>query len=114
MKQVLLLDLKDDAEAIALYRSWHKPGCPPEPVIRSIREADVTEMEIWQVGDRLVMLMDVGENFDPASKADRDATDPEIVAWEERMDVFQKRLPFAKPGEKWVAAERIFRLSDQP
>jgi L-rhamnose mutarotase len=30
------------------------------------------------------------------------------------MDRFQRRLPFAADGEKWVAAERIYSLDEQP
>ena len=71
-------------------------------------------MEIWQAGDRLVMIMETGPTFDPDAKAASDAADPEVQAWETLMDRFQRRLPFAPDGVKWVAAEQIYALRDQP
>ncbi|OAN66200.1 L-rhamnose mutarotase [Sphingomonas sp. TDK1] len=114
MRHVLLLDLNDDPAAIAAYRHWHRPGGPPAAVIQSIREAGIDAMEIWQAGDRLVMVMETGPDFDSETKRARDAADPEVQAWETLMDGFQRRLAFAAPEVKWVASERIFALADQP
>ncbi|MGY2736768.1 L-rhamnose mutarotase [Sphingomonas sp. UYP23] len=111
---VLLLDLQDDPEAIAAYRHWHRPGGPPAAVSRAIRAEGIAALEIWQVADRLVMMMQTTPDFDPARKAERDSADPEIQAWETLMDRFQRRLPFAAEGQKWVDAERIYALDDQP
>jgi L-rhamnose mutarotase len=114
MRHVLLLDLNDDPEAIAAYRHWHRPGGPPAAVIRSIRAAGIEAMDIWQAGDRLVMVMETGPDFDPDTKRAGDAADPDVQAWEALMDGFQRRLAFAEPGVKWVPTERIFALADQP
>jgi L-rhamnose mutarotase len=108
------LDLKDDAELIARYRAWHAPGGPPATVIRSIRDAGIEEMQIFLAGNRLFMMMEIGAHFSLAAKAASDAADPAVQAWERQMEEFQQFLPFAKPGEKWVAMERIFALSEQP
>lgn len=113
-RHVLVLDLQDDPEAIAAYRHWHRPGGPPAAVTRAIRADGIAALEIWHVGDRLVMLMETTAAFDPAAKAVRDSAHPEIQAWETLMDRFQRRLPFAAAGEKWVAAEQIYTLADQP
>jgi len=113
VRHVLLLDLQDDPEAIAAYCEWHRPGGPPAAVTRSIREAGIAAMDIWQVGDRLVMLMETTDAFDPAAKTARDTADPEVQAWEVLMDRFQKRLPFAPPGTKWVEATKIYSLAEQ-
>lgn len=107
----LLLDLIDDPESIARYRAWHEPGQTPEAVIRSIRSADITAMEIYQLGDRLVMIMETGLTFSPEAKAAADASDPDIRAWEALMEQFQKATPWAAPGQKWTPAERIFELA---
>ena len=114
MRHVLFLDLHDDPQAVDDYRHWHRPGGPPEAVTRSIRESGIEAMEIWQAGDRLVMVMEAGPDFSPAAKARRDAADPDVQAWERLMERFQRRLLFAKDGEKWVAAERIYSLDEQP
>lgn len=113
-RHVLLLDLQDDPAAIAAYRHWHRPGGPPATVSRALRAEGIASLEIWQVGDRLAMVMETTPDFDPAAKAARDLADPEVQAWEALMDRFQRRLPVAAAGEKWVAAERIYTLEDQP
>jgi L-rhamnose mutarotase len=110
MRRLLLLDLKDDPALIAAYEDWHRPGRVPQPVLESIRAAGVTSMEIYRSGNRLAMVMETGPDFDPAAKAAADASDPDVVAWEALMSQFQQPLPWAEPGEKWLAAERIFTL----
>lgn len=113
-RQVLVLDLRDDPAAIAAYRHWHRPGGPPAAVTRAIRADGIASLEIWQAGDRLVMVMETTPDYDPVAKAARDAADPEIQAWETLMERFQRRVPFAREGQKWVAAEQIYTLDDQP
>jgi L-rhamnose mutarotase len=108
------LDLKDDPELIDRYRAWHAPGGPPAAVSRSIRSAGVELMEIYLVGNRMFMVMEVGPDFSFAAKAAADATDQDVQAWEKSMWEFQQPLPWAKPGEKWVMATRIYALSEQP
>jgi L-rhamnose mutarotase len=114
MRHVLLLDLKDEAEAIAAYRHWHRPGGPPAAVTRSIRAGGVAALDIWQVGNRLVMVIETTPDHDPVANAARDAADAEVQAWETLMDTFQQRLPFASAGQKWVPADHIYSLDDQP
>ena len=48
------------------------------------------------------------------AKRASEAANPESIAWEEKMDVYQQPLPWANPGEKWVEAELIFDLAAQP
>jgi L-rhamnose mutarotase len=108
-RRVLILDLRDDPELIALYEAHHRPGAVPAAVLRSIRAAGIEDMEIHRCGNRLVMLMETSADFDPAAKAA--AADPAVVAWEELMDRYQQRLAWAPPGAKWLEARRIFALA---
>ena len=114
MMHVLILDLRDDPEAIAAYRHWHRPGGPPAAVTDAIRGGGITALDIWHVGDRLVMTLETTPDYDPAANAARDAANPDVMAWEALMDRFQRRLPFAAPGEKWIATEQIYSLGQQP
>ena len=111
-RSVLILDLVDDEEAIAAYEAYHRPGGVPDAVLRSIREAGIEEMEIHRSGNRLVMLIETSDGFDPGQKAAADAANPDVAAWEALMDRFQQRLPWAPPGTKWLEATRIFALSE--
>jgi L-rhamnose mutarotase len=111
-RRCFALDLRDDPALIHAYERWHRPGGPPPAVTRSIREAGIVSMEIWRAGPRLFMIMETGPGYDPQVKAARDAADPEVIAWEALMLKFQQPLSFARPGEKWVPAARIYVLDE--
>jgi L-rhamnose mutarotase len=106
-RQIFVLDLKDEAMAAA-YEDWHRPGRVPAQVLRDIVASGIVAMEIHRTGNRLVM---VTQTADEAPPADRTGS-PESQAWEVRMDAYQQPLPWAAPGEKWVAATRIFDLAE--
>ncbi|HUD93040.1 L-rhamnose mutarotase [Sphingobium sp.] len=114
MRHILLIDLADDAQAIAQYEEWHASGALPPAIGTSIRAADVTAMEIYRSGNRLVMLMETGPGFDPAAKAAADAANPAMQIWEAQMDGVQRPLSWAVPDAKWTEATRIFSLDEQP
>jgi L-rhamnose mutarotase len=108
----LALDLKDDPALIAEYCQFHERIWPE--VAASIRGAGIIGMEIWRTGNRLTMVMETNEQFDPAAKARADAANPRVAAWERVMSEFQQPLPWAPADQKWVPMERIFHLADQP
>lgn len=114
MRHCLALDLNDDATLIARYEAWHGPGAVPAPVIASIRDAGILDMEIWRVHDRMFMIMEVGPDFSPETKAAADMASEDVQAWERLMWEFQKPLPNAAAGEKWLVMQRIFALDQQP
>ena len=104
----LALDLKDDPKLIAEYRRHHERIWPE--ITKSIRDAGIEDMEIYLLGTRMFMVMEVNDKFSFAAKAAADAANPKVREWEELMWKFQKPLPNAKPGEKWLRMERIFKL----
>ncbi len=106
----LTLDLKDDPKLIAEYKRYHEKIWPE--ITKSIRDAGIVDMEIYLLGTRMFMVMEVGENFSLERKAKADGENPEVREWEELMGKFQKPLPNAKPGEKWMLMERIFKLEE--
>jgi L-rhamnose mutarotase len=106
----LALDLHDDPEMIAQYEHWHKPGNERPEIIKSIREAGITNMEIYRLGTRLFMIMDTDETFSFERKAAMDAVNPYVQDWENFVWQFQKPAPGAKPGEKWTLMDKIFGL----
>jgi L-rhamnose mutarotase len=112
-RHVLLLDLVDEAEAIARYEAWHAAGAVPREIVHSIRDAGIISMDIYRSGTRLVMVMETDESFDPATKAAADAANPAVIDWETRMSTVQRPLPWAEPGAKWIEAARIFSLDEQ-
>lgn len=113
MRHCLALDLKDDVALIERYEAWHAAGAVPPAVIRSIRDADIRDMQIWRLGTRLFMIMETGPNFSPETKAAADLASEDVQAWERLMWEFQQPLPGAADGAKWGAMKQIFALADQ-
>jgi L-rhamnose mutarotase len=56
------------------------------------------------------MVMDVNEQFSFDAKEKSDRENEKVQEWENMMWKYQKPLPFAKPGEKWVLMKEIFSL----
>ena len=108
------LDLKDDPAVIAEYRRFHAPGGPPAAVTRALRASGIENLEIYLCGNRLFMMLEAGPHFSFEAKARADAANPDVQQWEELMWQFQQALPWAVPGQKWVPAEKIYDLSEQP
>ena len=104
----LTLDLKDDPELILEYKRYHEKIWPE--ITTSIHESGIIDMEIYLLGARLCMLIEVNESFSFESKANSDRANPKVQEWEQLMWKFQQELPNAKPGEKWMLMERIFKL----
>jgi L-rhamnose mutarotase len=104
----LTLDLKDDPALIAEYRRYHEKIWPE--ITESIKSAGIENLEIYLLGTRMFMILEAGREFSFEAKARADRANPKVQEWEELMWKFQKALPRAKPGEKWLLMERIFEL----
>ena len=104
----LTLDLKDDPTLIAEYKRYHEKIWPE--ITKSIKDAGIMNMEIYLLGTRMFMVMEVNDKFSFEAKAKADSENPKVREWEELMWKFQKALPNAKPGEKWVRMEKIFEM----
>ncbi len=108
----LALDLKNNPELINEYRQYHKKVWPE--IIKSIRDAGISDMEIYLTGNRLFMIMETDDGFSFEKKSRMDAENPKVKEWEALMWDYQQALPFSGPGEKWQLMEQIFSLKDQP
>ncbi|RED94983.1 L-rhamnose mutarotase [Marinoscillum furvescens] len=105
-------DLKDDPKLIEEYKSYHAKGNAWPEITKSIQSAGIVDMEIYLIGNRLFMIMEVDESYDAAAKAKADAANPKVQEWEELMWKYQQELPWADKGVKWVPMERIFKLGE--
>ena len=110
-RQYFALDLDDDPAAIGEYESWHRPERIWPEIVTHLRAAGIHELEIFRCGNRLVMVKQLPEGSsdpDPALAGDVELTEK----WEQLMWRFQRPLPFANAGEKWVPMKRIFSLRE--
>lgn len=111
-RYALALDLVSDATRIAEYEKAHQAIWPE--VRDHLRAQGVLDMEIYRLGTRLFMVMEV----DPAIySAQRMATasraNPVIEKWEALMWNYQVPTPWTPVGEKWAPMARIFSLRAQ-
>lgn len=105
----LALDLVDDEQLIKEYEVYHQDVWPE--IKKSILDAGVDSMEIYRVGNRLFMIMEVKDTFSFEQKGLADAANEKVQQWEQLMWKYQQALPTAKPGEKWILMEKIFSLT---
>jgi L-rhamnose mutarotase len=107
MRYCFALDLIDDEKKIAEYESHHAVVWPE--VEDSFRRAGIEHVELYRAGNRLFMLLDVNESFSFEKKAEIDASDPVVRKWEALMSTYQRELPWAKEGEKWMLMKLVYR-----
>jgi L-rhamnose mutarotase len=104
----LTLDLKNAPKLIAEYKRYHEKIWPE--ITKSIKDAGILDLEIYLHGTRMFMILEVDETFSFEKKAEADRTNPKVQEWENLMWKFQQSLPEARPGEKWLLMQRIFKL----
>ncbi len=107
-KFCLALDLIDDEKLIAEYGKYHQNIWPE--IRKSILDSGITNMEIYRVQNRLMMMIEADESFSFEAKNEADKNNSKVQEWEELMWKFQQQLPKSKTGEKWKLMDKIFSL----
>lgn len=107
-RYALALDLKDDPQLIAEYKRYHRKIWPE--ITASLKASGIEDAEIYLLGTRLFMILEVNDSFSFEAKARADQQNAKVREWEELMWKFQRALPQAKAGEKWLLMEKIFEL----
>lgn len=109
---VQTLTLNSDEEARREYIKWHSPEHNWKEIRDGIREVGIIEMEIYILGNTLVMIVDAPEDFDWEKAMARLATLPRQAEWEAFVSQFQGCSTNATSDEKWQMMQRIFFLYD--
>ena len=107
----MAVDLVNNPEMIAEYEAYHKKIRPE--IEKSIRDAGVTQMEIYRIENHLFMIMETEDDFSFEVKAKMDAENPKVQVWEALMGKYQQGLPSAKEGEKWILMKKIFAMEGE-
>lgn len=107
-RYILTLDLQENPDLIDEYITHHQNVWPE--VKQSLLAAGIVHMEIYWFANRLCMLMEVDETFSFERKSQMDAGNPKVQEWERMMWKYQKSVPRAKSGKKWVLMDKIFEL----
>lgn len=109
-RYVQFLELTNNPELIKEYRKWHSEEHHWKEIRDGIRAVGILEMEIYILGNKLVMIVETPVDFDWDSAFARLATMPRQAEWEAFVAAFQGCAANAKSDEKWQMAERMFYL----
>ena len=110
-RYALALDLANDPALIAEYERHHTHVWPA--IEASLRASGIDQLEIYRTGNRLFMVLEVSPAFSFDSKAAADAADPTVQEWERLLWTYQRALPWAKPGEKWVLMDQVYKWASK-
>ena len=108
----LALDLLDDAKSMEEYMAYHAPGAAWPEVTQHDIDCGILNIEIFKTGNRMCMILETVDEFTFDAKEKMDSANPIIAKWEALMWTYQQPLPWAKPGQKWILMERIFKSGE--
>ncbi|MHB1179144.1 MAG: L-rhamnose mutarotase [Daejeonella sp.] len=104
----LALDLIDDGNLIEEYEKYHRQVWPE--ILKSLSDSGIEQLEMYRITNRLFMIMEVSDGFSFEKKAATDASNAKVQEWETLMWKYQKALPTAEPGDKWMLMDKIFQF----
>ena len=102
---VMALDLIDDEKIISDYEKYHKNVWPE--VLESIKELGIMRMRIFRISNRMFMVIDTKDSYDPDKIMDYANTNPKADEWNNIMMKFQQKVPGAKPNEWWASMKQV-------
>lgn len=106
------MEITDCPELIARYRECHDSKHSWQEVRDGIREVGILEMELYILGNKVVMIVETPIDFDWESAMARLATLPRQAEWERFVAEMQGCNPEATSDQKWQMMERMFYLYD--
>ena len=110
MRSVLTVNLKDEAGIVETYRRHHREVWPDVQV--SLRRAGVEQMDIYLLGRRLVMVLEMRDGLDyRAAFRAHAASGQRVAQWEALMKSLQEPSEEARAGEWWAVMEPVFHLT---
>ena len=109
-RYVQFLEISDDPELMEQYRKWHSEEYHWKEIRDGIRQVGILEMEIYMLGNKLVMIVDTPADFQWEEAMNRLASLPRQAEWEAFVSKFQGCSAEARSDEKWRPMERMFRL----
>jgi L-rhamnose mutarotase len=108
-RHVFTINLKDDPAVIEAYVRHHREVWPE--VQASLLHAGVQQMDIYLLGRRLVMVVDMRDGIDyRAAFTSHASSSVRVAEWERLMKALQEPAPGACADEWWAAMEPVFHL----
>ena len=109
-RYVQTMSLKDNPELIKAYRKAHSEPEMWKEIMEGIHQVGILEMEIYILGNQLVMIVEAPMDFDWDSSMAKLATLPRQEEWERHVSSFQDCNENDTSDEKWKMMERMFHL----
>lgn len=104
------LDLKDSPELIAAYKALHAEDGVWQETLDAIHAAGILEMEIYLLGNRLFMIVEMPAGLDWDEAMAKMGQMPKQTEWEALTGQYQQAEEGADSAGKWHLMERIFYL----
>ncbi len=111
-KIIQTLDLKSDPQLIDFYVNAHKPSNIWPEIVNGIKEVGILNMEIYRCHTKLVMIMEVPDDFDFQSAMSKLSTLDRQQEWEDYVGKAQVCGDNSTSSGKWQIMENIFSLLD--
>jgi L-rhamnose mutarotase len=110
MRFVFTLNLRDEPGVVETYRRHHRDVWPE--VQASLTQVGVDHMDIYLLGRRLVMIVEMRDGLDyrTAFKTHAVST-PRVAEWERLMKSLQEPVEDARADEWWAVMEPVFHLN---
>jgi L-rhamnose mutarotase len=109
MRHVFAVNLKDDPGIVETYKQHHRDVWPE--VQASLRRVGVQQMDIYLLGRRLVMVVEMRNGLDYRAAFKSHASSSErVVEWERLMKSLQEPPAEARAGEWWAFMDPVFHL----
>ncbi len=105
---VKTLTLRDDPKLIEEYCEVHRNIWPE--IRAGIKEVGVSTMDIYLLGNLLVMIIEASDDVDLDEAFSKLAGMPRQQEWEEFVARFQNCDPGSSSAAKWKPMTRIFSL----
>lgn len=109
-RYVKFLSLKNDDKLIAEYCRRHQPDAIWPEIIKGIKQVGIPAMDIYILGNKLVMIVETPDTLDIDNAMAQLATLPRQQEWEDYMSIFQQAEPGVTSADKWQPMTQIFHL----
>jgi L-rhamnose mutarotase len=109
---VYTINLRADPQMIEEYKKYHRNVW--DDVIEGMKDIGIKSCRIFLLGNRLVNIMEVDDEFDP----DNDLKNyykvrPKAEEWDKLMATYQIPVPEARKYEWWALMEQVFEFKSE-
>jgi len=100
-RMVMTLEIRQDPALRDAYIQVHRPENIWKEITQNMDTMGIKDMELFLLGHRVFLLMDVPPGFDMDQEAERWGKLPREQEWQNHVAQFQKVTPEGKIEEKW-------------